>query len=171
VNDRLATGQRIEADRQRCQSLLSILDAVKRDPSADAARIALDALNELSGMGDVPSAEVTERLLSVARERYYTNDTTSAVRASSLALRLARQLGDHSLRRKTLTIHGAICRSRGDDAAAVEAYVEAIDAARLASDTAQEAPVWNNVGIVLHNRGQSAEALHCFAKAAEARRR
>lgn len=88
-----------------------------------------------------------------------TDDYAHALNQCEEAILLARRVGDRALVARILNMKGELSRVAGDDALALEAYLEGYDLAVAAGDDASIPLFLGNLSFLADHRGDHAEAL------------
>ncbi len=93
-----------------------------------------------------------------ALARWYAGETADAVRVAEVAQGLQALVGDDEERGRTLTLLGAIHRSTGDFALALESHLQALTLGEENQDARAIARAKNNIGLVCWNLDEHVRA-------------
>ncbi len=131
----------------------------------EQARLAHGLASELKDAGEVARANY-----HIAAAHWYGGRPDDAIEAALLALEAQRDLDDRKALETTLTLLGAVSRSRSDYDEAVEYHFEALEVALEDDDAVGVARSRNNIGLVFWNLGEHARAREFFEQAVDSYR-
>jgi putative two-component system response regulator len=152
----------VDLFERKLADVASILQRQLAAPDAESLVKVAAAHNELRRLPpSLQSGRRVQCLLDVAQFFYISGQTVLGLEPAANAVSAARTLGDLSLTRRALTIHGVLLADSGNVPTAIESYAEALDLAQRLNDPA-EAAVWNNLGAALLYAAQYADSIQAF---------
>lgn len=149
----------IEIERELSANLAS--------PRPDTLAFLNDAMARLREIPfHIEPAKRVECLLSIAQQFYHQGQSVfSGVEPAALAVMLAADVGNASLRRKSLTFQGIILSTTNNPGDALLSLAEALRLAEELKDPVGIASVWIGLGNAFYEAALYADARQCYERA------
>jgi len=153
---------------QRLAEISVVLQRQLASPDAESLVKIAAAHNEIRRL---PASQVSPRrvscLLDVAQFFYISGQTVLGLEPAANAVGGARTLGELSLMRRSLTLHGILLADTGNIPGAIECYAEALELAQRINDQVGEGSVWNNLGAAFLYAAQYADSIQASKRVLE----